>query len=195
MKIKYSVCFLMFLIFSLTPALVLAEMIYFRNGTVVNERIVERGAYYISTMKDGQSNKYFLDEIEHIEEDTPEYATDMRNFDFTQYEGISEKKVRLILTYIDVSGVRRHMQQNIERVIGNAPESSKRELTGLFDVDEIIEQLVPLYDKYYGEEDLIGATEFYKTSAGKKVLEVTPQIVQESVNISLTYLKEKSGMK
>jgi len=45
----------------------------------------------------------------------------------------------------------------------------------------IIDLTLPIYGKYYSEEELNQLLKFYKTPLGQKVISVTPQIVQESM--------------
>jgi hypothetical protein len=48
---------------------------------------------------------------------------------------------------------------------------------------EMIEMIVPLYDKYYSLEDLRAVNDFYSSPAGQRVLSTLPQIMQESMAI------------
>lgn len=47
--------------------------------------------------------------------------------------------------------------------------------------EDLIEMVVPVYDKYYTEDDVDQLLAFYKTPIGKKSIEVMPQIAQESM--------------
>jgi hypothetical protein len=48
---------------------------------------------------------------------------------------------------------------------------------------EMIEMIVPLYDKYYTLEDLRAVNAFYSSPSGQRILSTMPQIMQESVAI------------
>jgi len=48
---------------------------------------------------------------------------------------------------------------------------------------ELLEKIVPLYDKYYSLEDLRAVNEFYSSPAGQRVLSTLPQIMQESMKV------------
>ena len=50
-------------------------------------------------------------------------------------------------------------------------------------LDELIEMLLPVYQKYLTEEDLNGMIEFYKSPVGKKFAKSIPMITQESMQI------------
>jgi len=56
-----------------------------------------------------------------------------------------------------------------------------------FNVDEFFNQLIPVYKKYYTNDDLKQLLAFYKTPIGKKTISVLPQLSSESIKISLDY--------
>jgi len=47
--------------------------------------------------------------------------------------------------------------------------------------DELVDVVLPVYQKHLTEEDIKGVIAFYKTPAGKKFAEKTPVITQESM--------------
>jgi D-alanyl-lipoteichoic acid acyltransferase DltB (MBOAT superfamily) len=49
------------------------------------------------------------------------------------------------------------------------------------DFNDFIEELVPLYDRYYTLEEITLITAFYESPAGKKMIEVTPLMTAESM--------------
>ena len=48
---------------------------------------------------------------------------------------------------------------------------------------EMIEMIIPLYDKYYSLEDLRAVNAFYSSPTGQRVLSTLPQIMKESMAI------------
>ena len=85
------------------------------------------------------------------------------------------------------------MKQNIKQTIDRVPEEKKEKFEKLFNVDEIIERLIPIYSKYYSELDLINMIQFYESPTGQKILESTPEIMKETVSASVQYIKEKTS--
>jgi hypothetical protein len=50
------------------------------------------------------------------------------------------------------------------------------------DFNKVVEDIsVPLYDKYFSESELSDLVVFYKSATGKKILEVMPNLVSESM--------------
>jgi uncharacterized protein len=60
------------------------------------------------------------------------------------------------------------------------------------DTHELIEKVIPVYDKYYTIEDLKAINLFYETPAGQKVLSTLPQLIQETMRIGQQW-GEKMG--
>ena len=55
------------------------------------------------------------------------------------------------------------------------------------DYHELIEMVMPIYDKYYTLEDLKSANAFYESPAGIRILSVSPMVSQEVVKISMEW--------
>ena len=169
-----------------------AEIIHLKDGRIVDEEIVERGRYYITTRdKRKILNKYFDGQVDFIEGEGQPVRSDFSDVDMSQYGGISEDKVKLILIMIDASGVRHNMERNIEQVLSQTTEDKKKIFMELFKVGEIIERLVPIYDKYFSEQELIEIIQFYESPTGQKFMQKVPDIMKDAVQVAAQYLQEK----
>jgi uncharacterized protein len=47
-------------------------------------------------------------------------------------------------------------------------------------VDDLLELVIPVYDKYFSLEEIDGLAKFYQTPLGKKAISVLPQVLLES---------------
>ena len=56
-----------------------------------------------------------------------------------------------------------------------------------FKPDDLLNELIPVYSKYYSNEDINQLIAFYQTPLGKKTIAVLPQLTQESVLIGQRY--------
>lgn len=61
------------------------------------------------------------------------------------------------------------------------PEEFWTDMNSKFNSDALVNLVVPIYAKYYTQEDLDGLIAFYQTPLGQKVISTLPQISQESV--------------
>ena len=58
-------------------------------------------------------------------------------------------------------------------------------------VDEIIERLLPIYDRNFTSEDLKAFIAFYGSAEGQKLISTIPELMKESVQESVKYMEEK----
>ena len=47
--------------------------------------------------------------------------------------------------------------------------------------EDLVNLIIPIYDKYYTEDDIDQLTSFYNTPTGKKMIETLPIVTQESM--------------
>lgn len=64
-----------------------------------------------------------------------------------------------------------------------ATDAQIAEVKKEFNVDQLVDLLVPVYQKQFTEEDVKAFLEFYQSPAGKKMVEKQPAIMQESMVI------------
>ena len=63
------------------------------------------------------------------------------------------------------------------------PEEFWSKLQQKMDIRELIEKIIPIYDKYYTLDDLKAINAFYGSPAGQKVLANLPKVMQESMKV------------
>ena len=57
--------------------------------------------------------------------------------------------------------------------------------------DDFIAQLIPIYDKAFSAEDIEKINEFYQSPAGRKLLEVSPDLLEDTSNASEQWVKKQ----
>jgi len=82
------------------------------------------------------------------------------------------------------------MEQGIRPMLTNAfpPGEYREKLISLFlaklhsnlQSGDLLDLIVPIYDKYYSRDEIKGLIQFYETPVGNKMVSVTPQIAVES---------------
>lgn len=55
------------------------------------------------------------------------------------------------------------------------------------DPDQITDLLVPIYDKYYSDDEIKGLIQIYQTPLGQKMLSVLPKVMAESQQAGITW--------
>ncbi len=102
---------------------------------------------------------------------------------------VEPAKKELILKFIDVFGTRQAMASNFAQMLTQLPPDQAEKLRGVFSVDAIIEELVPVYDRHFSEAELTAFINFYSSTEGRKLVSTIPQIMKESVDVSAKYFE------
>lgn len=58
------------------------------------------------------------------------------------------------------------------------------------DPDALIDLAVPIYDKYFSDDDIKSMLAFYATPVGKKMVQVLPQLTNESMEVGQKWGQE-----
>jgi hypothetical protein len=110
---------------------------------------------------------------------------------------ISKEKRKEIEKMLQLTGVEKLMFQMKTQMISGlkagmaeVPESFWEKVQEKMDTRELLEKIIPLYDKYYTTEDLKAVNAFYESPAGQRVLSTSPQIMQESMEIGQEWAKQ-----
>lgn len=69
----------------------------------------------------------------------------------------------------------------LKQMIPDAPAEFWTDVMAEVDGNQIIELVIPVYQKYLSEEDVQAINAFYNTPAGKNLIQVQPAIIQESM--------------
>lgn len=75
----------------------------------------------------------------------------------------------------------------IEQQAPALPESVKAEVQAMFSEEALLslmDRMVPIYAKYYTQQDMDDLIAFYDTPLGKKLSTVQPQITLESMSVA-----------
>jgi hypothetical protein len=81
----------------------------------------------------------------------------------------------------------------IEQQAPALPESVKVEIQAMFSEEALLslmDRMVPIYAKYYTQQDMDDLIAFYDTPLGKKLSTVQPQITLESMSVAQQWAAE-----
>jgi hypothetical protein len=101
-----------------------------------------------------------------------------------------QKTLRLVGMEKLMDQMKTQMFTMFREKIKDVPEEYWKRAETRFDSAELIQLIVPLYDKYYTIEDLKALNAFYESAVGQKVLSSLPQITQESMKIGQAWGEE-----
>jgi hypothetical protein len=109
----------------------------------------------------------------------------------------SGPKAEKIKKYMDVMGTTKLMDATMDNMISlykkNYPAVDSTfwaEYKSQFMSGELINMLIPVYDKHLTEEDLDALIAFYSTPTGQKIIKSLPEIMKESMNVGAEWGRE-----
>jgi len=108
-----------------------------------------------------------------------------------QFMDLMEVKVRLAQIFDGMKAqARLGAEQGFKKKVPNAtPEQLKKvdavadEMFSGFPIDDIIDAMVPIYQKHLTKSDLAAITAFYSSSAGQKFIKEAPAMMAEGMQV------------
>jgi uncharacterized protein len=104
------------------------------------------------------------------------------------------EKINNIKKLLDITGSRNLSRKIITQLINSLKAEYPQAPPKFWDAfmaelksDEMVDEYIPIYSKYFTNEEIEGIITFYETPLGKKTLSVIPQISQESTAIGIKY--------
>ncbi len=176
-----------------------ADTVYLKSGRVVEGNILERSDSQVKIDANGITLTYYMDEVDRIESAQGVLANQVVPAQDERVSAVSDRgniysalsKEGLVLKYMEVTGVRNNMQKTFTDIIDAAPEEKKADLRQVLDLDEVLRQLIPVYEQYFSERDLQELIAFYESDVGRKLLRTAPLILKDSMDKSLEYFQGK----
>jgi hypothetical protein len=91
---------------------------------------------------------------------------------------------------LEVSGSSKLGQQILDQMIGqfrksmpDVPQEFWTKFQEQAQMDELVELIIPIYDKHFSDDDIKDLIKFYESPIGRKLMHEMPEIVQESMAI------------
>jgi hypothetical protein len=185
---------------------VLAETITFRDGHTVVGKILSQDGTQVKVDLKGLTMTYYIEEIKDIDgkpmasatnttvlPDAAQIAVPTAGLPVPSVDNPVEKKA-LILKFIDVFGTRKAMIANFDAMMEETARQRPQEAQNIrnkFKIEEVIDRLIPLYDKEFTSTDLKSYIDFYSSAKGQKLISSIGAVTKGSVDIVSDYVKEK----
>ncbi|WP_088239981.1 DUF2059 domain-containing protein [Calothrix rhizosoleniae] len=104
------------------------------------------------------------------------------------------EKINNIKKLMEITGSKKMSQQVMNQMIAGMrkqlPQVPQQFWDGViaeYDPNIIMNELIPIYAKYYTNDELEQIVAFYETPLGKKITQVMPQVMQESMQVGQKY--------
>ena len=99
----------------------------------------------------------------------------------------TEKSIRELMTLTGAGNLGVQAMQNMlpamKQLVPQAPESFWTDVMKEVDSDELITLIIPIYKRHFTEEEIQDTIKFYKSPAGRKMIQALPQVMQESMAV------------
>jgi hypothetical protein len=103
----------------------------------------------------------------------------------------SKSKLDKIHVLLHQLGADKMANNILETLRTQLPPDRLQKVSKLIDNNELMELLVPIYDRHFSEDEIEGLIGFYNTPLGQRLVQETPGISQESVVVLSNYARAK----
>ena len=166
-----------------------ADIVYLKDGRVLEGKIVERSSYSLKIEVNGNIEFFYSGQVDRIVEDK-KMGQEVK-VTAADFKDISQSKVDAIISLVQGNGLAATLQRSVEDAIKNSPQEQREEFKRIFNFDELLKILIPIFDIYYSEAELNELVKIYQMPVRQKEIENTPPIMKESMEAIVKYIQEK----
>jgi hypothetical protein len=80
-----------------------------------------------------------------------------------------------------ITQMKAQMLTSLKTSLPGAPTAFWDKFSEKMDTRDLLEQIIPIYDKYYTVDDLRAVNAFYASPAGQKILSTLPHVMHDSM--------------
>ena len=110
----------------------------------------------------------------------------------TPKDSVPTETKELVRRLLEANGMRASLLGIFEDIINQAPPESQKELHNVLKADAIIDSVIPVYAKYFTQDELKALITFYKSPVGIKNLNLTPKLMTEVMQSAGQYFEDKT---
>jgi uncharacterized protein len=177
-----------------------ADTVHLKNGSTVEGQIIAQTADAVKVDVGGTTVTYYADEIASVDKadasvaavipaaEVPAPVVDVVAAPPAQDGLAVMSKEDLINRFVEIYGVKQNMQANFDQMTSTLKPEDAAAFRNSVKVDDIIRELLPVYDKHFTADDLRAYIRFYGSNEGKKLVQTLPLLMKDSVEVSVKYL-------
>lgn len=106
-------------------------------------------------------------------------------------QAYARAKRDLVIELLRVTQARRQAQEMLDVMLAMLPEDVQETLRETFKPDDMVREIIPVYEKYLSVEDLRGILAFYRSPVGQKLLHVQPQLTKDAMIVMKVYAERR----
>lgn len=97
----------------------------------------------------------------------------------------------LVIELLRVTQAQRQAQEMLDTMLAMLPEDVQETLRATFKPDEMVREIMPVYEKYLSVEDLRALLAFYRSPVGQKLLHIQPQLTKDAMIVMKVYAERR----
>jgi len=165
-----------------------AEKIFLKNGSIVQGDLVENTGYAVRIKIGDEVRTIFATDIARILGDDEDVfaKTEQEKKD----EKLYDEKKELVLRLLKANKAMENINLLFKQLLDQASPETYEKLKKIFKLDEIIEEIVPIYIKHYSLDELKDVVNFYNSPSGIKHIETTPIVMEETMRAAFEYFQK-----
>lgn len=170
-----------------------ADTVYLKDGKTIHGKIEEETKYSVKIMVGGFPKVFYSDEIEKVEREG-RAGLNAQDTALPEFAGeVSEEKRALILRLLTANGALEGIRQAMRHLLDGLSPEMREQLEMVLSTEGLTDRFIPIYAKYFSEDELKEMVRFYSSPIGQKLLKATPIITEESLSSTVEYLKAMEG--
>ena len=103
----------------------------------------------------------------------------------------AKEKRALVLELLQITQTRQQAQSMFNIMIQSMPFDVQDVMKEALSVDDMVREIVPVYEKHLDTEDLRSIIGFYRTPAGQRLVQKQPQIVNDAMVVMKVFVEKK----
>jgi len=106
-------------------------------------------------------------------------------------QAYARAKRALVVELLRVTSAQRQAQEMLDVMLAMLPEDVQDTLRETFKPDEMVREVIPVYEKYLSVEDLRALLAFYRSPAGQKLLRIQPDLTKDAMIVMKAYAERR----
>ncbi|MFT7538492.1 MAG: hypothetical protein ACI9F2_000637 [Lysobacterales bacterium] len=177
-------------LFIFSASSVCADVFHMNDGSQLIGDQVGENSYSYTVDTGGTLEKVFKDQVDHIVSDEDLLLEEEGALEENVIESPTDSR-EWVIKLLQLNGVKALLYENKQKIMKEVPSDKFDEMDQLFNIEELVEALVPVYQNYYEDGEIEEVVRFYESSAGQKMINSTPQIMQEVMQTSVNFFQKR----
>lgn len=106
-------------------------------------------------------------------------------------QAYARAKRELVVELLQVTQARQQAEEMLATMLAMLPEDVQETMGQAFRPDEMVREVIPVYEKYLTMEDLRALLAFYRSPVGQKLVRIQPQLTKDAMIVMKAYAERR----